>query len=518
MVNPYVASNPVGPHDFAGREEEIRTVMSHVQASRQGHHSNIFVEGEWGIGKTSLLLKLEPSLLEASWVVYTSIQEGREHFERLMRSIFQGILNQATDLWGSDSIPDRSLLEGTDRYIDLLKRMYDAIKERIDHAVILIDNAENASPRTFSQLREVFQNLSIMGCKFMLVASGTRLPIGKPSASNPVSRFFHTIPLGPLSFEDSIEAVRKPLRPTLGFAFTDDGIRQVFERTEGHPYFLKLVCHHVFALAKGEGTVGEEWIAIHWDKIADQLYRAKFANEFDPLPQGERYTLMRASLLPAEEFQRKDLKDVRVRGLKSIEKSIDTYLTRLKGEDRRLLISVGHGRYRFYHRLFREAVRVRALPQMQPPKSDYIQQGRTVLGILEIEDWIRNNVVERLWILDQHFRDRAVQCLEVTSEKTQVRVLMGEDQAWPKTKRLLQQLPERVKGRVEVRAWAASQKKPVPFHLRLLIADEAVVALGHSLDQVGRKATTMTDQGKDRKLLVADYEKWWTDSKTVFPA
>jgi hypothetical protein len=528
MPNPYTPGLPVDPREFAGRDVELQRIAKHADSSRSGRPAHVFVEGEWGIGKTSLLRRLQPTFAEQSWVLLTRVQEDEEdHLDLLMRSIIQDILNQAGSLCSDDILAEQPYLAKMDRLVSHLSRIYEAIRNRFGHVVILIDNAQAASPRTFSQLREAFQDLHQKGCRFMLVASGTELPISDTSARNPVRRFFHTINLKALSLEECVAAVRKPLfylqKLTYGISeedlrgesnhaegsleFTDDGIVAIYEKSEGHPYFLKLICHHVFDIAGGEGTIDEPWLSDHWENIATHLNEAKFDEEFKYLPPGEQNVLLRASVLEREPFRRKDLGSI---------KSIDTYLNRLKTDE--LLRSVSHGEYRFYHPLFRESVRVKALRRrMKPPKSNYLPPGKPVTARFVIEDWIDQNVSKWLWILDQHFRRRAVSILEAVPRGAAIRVLMGNDPAWSRTEKLLKELPLHLRKRVEIRAWPESQENPAPFHIRLLISDTSIVEVGHSLDGVGLKGATMTDQTESRQRLIEEFKSWWDKSQKRFP-
>lgn len=528
MPNPYTPGLPVDPCEFAGREKELQRIAEHAKSSGSGRPANVFVEGEWGIGKTSLLRRLQPSFAEQSWVLLTKIQEDREdHFELLIRSIFQEIINQAGNLC-SDILTEQSLLKGMDRLVHDLAKVYEAIRSRFQHVVILIDNAQAASPRTFTHLREVFQDLHQKGCRFMLVASGTKLPISDTSARNPVRRFFHLIRLSSLSYDDCVAAVRKPLlyrqqltyRSTEDdlqdhagcssevFEFTEDGIGALYEKSEGHPYFLKLACHYVFDVAGGKGTIDRNWLMDHWADIATRLNEAKFDEEFDDLPPGEQQVLLRASLLQTEVFRRKNLDSI---------KSIDTFLNRLKSDE--LLRSVRHGEYQFYHPLFRESVRARAIRRrMKPSKSDYLAPGKPVTARFELEYWMEENVTKWLWILDQHFRGRAVSVLEAVPKDATIRVLMGRDKAWPKTARLLRELPLHVRRHLEIRAWPETQENPVPFHMRLLISEKSVFEMSHSIDGLGKKGATMTGQEQSRQHLVDEFKKWWSLSEQVYPS
>jgi hypothetical protein len=135
-----------------------------------------------------------------------------------------------------------------------------------------------------------------------------------------------------------------------------------------------------------------------------------------------------------------------------------------------------------------------------------------------LEECIAKAARRRLDIIDQHFRGRAVSMLEAVKPGVQVRVLMGEDPAWPRTKRLLEDLDAGLWKRVQVRAWPdKSQGKEVPFHFRCLIGDLEVWKFDHSLDGAGKKKAYLTDDTANRKQHAQDFDSWWKGSGQVFP-
>src|SRR4029077_627827 len=121
----------------------------------------------------------------------------------------------------------------------------------------------------------------------------------------------------------------------------------------------------------------------------------------------------------------------------------------------------------------------------------------------------------RLDILDQHFRGRAVSLLEHVQEKVLVRVLMGQDPAWPRTEKLLEQLRSDVQSRIQIRAWPDAQN--VPWHYRCLIGDREIWKSDHSFDGVGKKKFYLTDASENRDELRAEFDEWWRESKQIFP-
>lgn len=147
-----------------------------------------------------------------------------------------------------------------------------------------------------------------------------------------------------------------------------------------------------------------------------------------------------------------------------------------------------------------------------------VKEKRTALGRDEVEQIIHDLAAKRLDVVDEHFRGRAVSFLESARPGVRIRVLMAPDPAWSKTVRALRELEAGLRGRIEVREWPETEKNPVPWHVRFMVGDRGAWEISHSLDGVGKKATYFTDKSQARQELAADFERWWTGSRVVFPS
>lgn len=513
MPNPYAHGQPADPvREFAGREEELRRVRACVESTRTGNVTNVFVDGEWGIGKTSLLNKLRPELQERGPVISEDLADDPDQARWFYKAIFSELLEIAPRAATEEDFRDLEI--GDSRRIrKLLKVLWTGLHDggpKYEIVVIMLDNLERARPDFLPGVRDVFQRLTQEGARYMLVFAGKHLPTQGAEASDPVGRFFNPrIVLLPLDEEASIEAIRKPVRFLPPFSFTDDAARLIHDRAAGHPYFLKLICHELYDLTDGKVEVNVSKLEELWLELEDRLEVARFGDQFSKLPEGEQLTLLHASML-GPEFEARDLRP-------TIKKSLDTYLSRLL-DKRELLRSPSRGVYRLYHPLFRTYLQGMARERKLKPTLIVVPEGRPVLGREEVEERIAAAARRRLDIVDQHFRGRAVSMLEAVQPGVRVRILMGEDPAWSSTKRLLNDLAGDLKKRIEVRAWPdKSKNRPVPWHYRCLIGDREVWRFDHSLDGAGKKRARFTDDSSDRKQHEQDFERWWRESNQVFP-
>jgi hypothetical protein len=375
--------------------------------------------------------------------------------------------------------------------------------------VLMLDELERAQPDFLSELRDIFQRLGQDGIRYMLLFAGRELPVATSDAADPVRRFFQHVPVDRMSEAECLDAIRRPIQFLPEFTIDEDASRLIFQRTTGHPYFLKKIGHEIFNLADGQGRIDAGWLDKHWVDIEGRLARDKFQGEVDGLPDGERKLLLHASLL-GERFEARTLRG-------ELNKAPDVALKRLS--ERGLLRRPVRGAYEIYHPLFRSYLQVLAEQAEVNSRSrhDYVPEGRPVLGLRRLEEYLTEAADKWLDILDQHFRDDAVSLLEVVRKDVRIRILMGEDPAWTKTKRYLDKLPGSVRGRIEVRAWIARDDRPFPAHVRMILGDRSCWESSHSLGAVGQKATTFTDKTTERRKLRSEFSRWWGESTTIYP-
>jgi hypothetical protein len=294
-----------------------------------------------------------------------------------------------------------------------------------------------------------------------------------------------------------------------GFTIDEDAGRLVYQRTSGHPYFLKKICHEIFNLADGQGDVDVSWLNRRWSAIENRLARDRFRGEVDGLPEAERNVLFLASLLD-EQFQALTLRE-------ELKKAPDVALKRLV--ERELLRRPTRGLYEIYHPLFRDYVRQLA-EQAQVTVSkrhNYVPEGRPALGGQVLEEYLKDSAESWLDILDQHFRDKTVSLLEAVRKGVRIRILTGEEKHWSGAKRNLDRLDGGLRNRIEVRMWDTREGHPFPAHLRWFLGDRKCWECSHSLGEVGRKATTFTDKSTERKQMRSEFERWWQESATIYP-
>ena len=111
-------------------------------------------------------------------------------------------------------------------------------------------------PMGLYDLRGIFQELREYDCRFMLMCTGITTLFSKiRGLSEPLMRFFEHVELKPFTLEETKKAIHLPLqRLKIDLEFGDGVIETIYEKTQGHPYFIMFFAHDVFEY-KQNGTV-----------------------------------------------------------------------------------------------------------------------------------------------------------------------------------------------------------------------------------------------------------------------
>jgi hypothetical protein len=241
MDNPYRIVGPA-QENFVGYDDCILDILNGLQAG----NSYVLLGGRRA-GKTSLLKKLENSLLEAKdqsrkyFPIYMDIQGQDFIKDRLsfFKAMYEVIVKDSeAPSWKEPS-------SGKGVYSHFLEMMQSAaIYLRDIHgsdwtAILLIDELDNLAPRLendqlFQNLRNLFMS-SEFASRLRLVASGVKEMTRLIEHGSPLN-FLEYKYLGVLFEEDAQELMQ------LGFP---DGIpeleKQIFVKTGRHPYLMQAI-------------------------------------------------------------------------------------------------------------------------------------------------------------------------------------------------------------------------------------------------------------------------------------
>ena len=231
--SPFTPGRPVQPEYFIARVNEIKRLNRAIEQAASGRNENIFVTGERGIGKSSLvgfiryLAEKEYNMVGAHCLL-----GGVRTLPELMRVVFQRLLQQCNDKTLFDSLRSifgsfiksvelfgvnveftdnpQQLQVLVDNFLPLMKNIYDKIEKTGRKGLILILDDLNgiASVPEFAEFLKsfvdelaIYQKLPLLMLLVGLSERREDMLKNQPS----VARIFDVVNLPPMSEKESQE-------------------------------------------------------------------------------------------------------------------------------------------------------------------------------------------------------------------------------------------------------------------------------------------------------------------------
>jgi Cdc6-like AAA superfamily ATPase len=327
--NPFRPNSMVNVGMFVGRIDEIRTIEQCLFQAKNGNPQHFLVQGERGIGKSSLLYYVETiasgrqaavsgqrfNFLTAS-VDLGGCQTQVEIIQKIGRGIRtavsarEQIKENAKAFWDwitnweilgvkyhkpDDSI-DPELI--ADELVSMIDAFCRNTAEHLDGILILVDEADrpNADAGLGEFLKLFTERLTRQDCNGVLIGlAGLPTIMQRLRDSHESSpRLFHTMKLAPLEVHERKrvvslglqEAALKNKSPT---SITDDALNLLAELSEGYPHFVQQFSYCAFDHDKndeideddvGEGAYKEGGaLSQLGDKYFNEMYHARISSE-----------------------------------------------------------------------------------------------------------------------------------------------------------------------------------------------------------------------------------------------
>jgi len=363
---------PASPARFIGRHIEIDSFRHALtEGISVGRTSSFAVLGDWGVGKSSLLLKFASICAEPSYgmlAVLVSVSTDLHNYLGLAESLLDKLSETlaATNSTGANlrlevlnwklkrvniggfeldrEAPQFFLRSGS----TLLRHaLTDAWKRFLPQAhiqgvIFFLDDVHNLSgphPQDVAlALRDQFQALAIEGMNYSVCFSArTDYFSTVRSFAEPAVRFYDKIDLGSFSEDETTEYVRTVFGPRAQDA--PRLARWLYEKTLGHPYFLAFISRQLALSAKDSPVGSPERL---WRDISQQLEKDKFCSDLAHVAGRELELLCQLARTAEEECTPRELcgRFQRMHFTRLVEKG--------------LLIRSGRGRYKLYHPLFNQ--------------------------------------------------------------------------------------------------------------------------------------------------------------------
>jgi len=363
---------PAKPEEFVGRKAQIEAFQRALQQGCEtGRTPSFAVLGDWGIGKSSLLLKLSVicaelsyNILPVQFSVAKDLADYRAFAEGLLDTFSETLANSRSSTirvqrelrnWkisrvsvGAFSIdrdaPQFFLSSGS---AILRHALRDAWRRFIrpvgfNGVIFFLDDLHNLTSPTQDaialSLRDQFQSLAVDGINCSVCFSA---PLnyfsGIRSFAEPAVRFYDKVHLEPFTAKETLEYVAAVFGRNI--SNIEPFSEWLHVKTHGHPYFMAFICRHMAELT--HGSLAHNATRDHWPTIFACLENEKFRSDLAQVPETEIQLLRALALQPDDQ--------ITVKGLAAGER---VYFSRLT--ERGLLTRTARGRYKLYHPLFRE--------------------------------------------------------------------------------------------------------------------------------------------------------------------
>ncbi len=365
---------PVSPNEFIGRTDHLDSFTEALQHSTlTGRMASFAILGDWGIGKSSLLLKFAATcsdsafrMLPVTLSVSKDISDYMRFAERLCDRLAHALL-------ASDSLATRLRAEIENwkltrvsvgaLTVDRQSRRYflssgsallqHALLEAWTHfirpayagAIFFLDDLQNLAAPTVQDtaliVRDQFQSFGVEGVNLSVCFTAkSDYFSGIRSFAEPAVRFYNKCMLQPFSPEETGEYVRSV------FGATSLDLQRLAQwlhvKTLGHPYFLAFISRELWKLYQAQGFADATQL---WPVVFRRLEEGKFNADLAQLSQKEVALLHAVALVSQSECSPAPF----------AQKYPHQYFKRLVQAG--LLIRTGRARYRLYHPLFREFLR-----------------------------------------------------------------------------------------------------------------------------------------------------------------
>ena len=360
---------PVKPDEFIGRRPHIDAFAGALRHSAlTGRMPSFAVLGDWGIGKSSLLLKLAATCSEHQLLpVMLSVSKDVSDYMKFAEALCDRL---AHTLLTSDSVAARIRTEIENwkltrvsvgaLTIDRQSRRYfltsgsallrHALVEAWTHfirpayagAIFFLDDLHNLATPTAQDtaliIRDQFQSFGIDGINLSVCFTGKRDYFsGIRSLAEPAVRFYNKCVLETFSVDETVEYTRAVFGST---TLDPQTLAEwLYDKTLGHPYFLAFITREIWSHYHLRPFANAMAL---WPVVFSRLEQGKFNTDLAQLSEKEVALLRAVAQSDYEEFTPAPF----------VQTFPYQYFKRLA--EKGLLIRAGRGRYKLYHPLFRQ--------------------------------------------------------------------------------------------------------------------------------------------------------------------
>ncbi|MCX6327710.1 MAG: AAA family ATPase [Bacteroidia bacterium] len=278
--NPFRPNSIASSDLFQGRKEEMLLIEQSLFQTKNGNPQHFLVEGERGLGKSSLFLMVEQQASgkiplrnseKVNFIVINIELDSTQTFFEILKTIAadfkralserDGIKKLASGVWDFLSNweilgvryhkMDENLIQPYEILNELVVNFERVIKQaqsEIDGILILIDEADRPSEKASlgELIKLLTEKLSKRGCDQVVIGmTGQPGLIAKLKASHESSsRIFSVLTLKPLSDDENKAVVLSGLRKANQInkeqtTIDNEALKLISQLSEGYPHFLQ---------------------------------------------------------------------------------------------------------------------------------------------------------------------------------------------------------------------------------------------------------------------------------------
>jgi AAA ATPase domain len=329
--NPFTPGAGTPPPELAGREavlEQVRVLLGRVKAKRP--EKSMLLTGLRGVGKTVLLNEIERIAREEGYrTILLEAHEGKSLpvlLAPLLRRLFldldriagtgekvrQGLavlkgfvgaikITVGEIELGLDIDSEKGTADSGDLEVDLPSLFIavgEAAQERGVPVALLIDEIQYFNARELSALIMAMHKMQQRQLPVILIGAGLPILPGLIGESKSYAeRLFNFPDIGPLPEQDAYKALQEPVHAE-GVSFDAEALEDIFNLTQGYPYFLQEWGYQAWNYATGT-TISLEVIKEASATVSERLDGNFFRVRFNRLtPSEKRFLRAMAELGP----------------------------------------------------------------------------------------------------------------------------------------------------------------------------------------------------------------------------
>jgi hypothetical protein len=242
--------------EFVGRRKKVMALVNRLRKQRM---QSSYVTGQKRVGKTSLALAVQDLLtreanpeapIEVVYLEYGDYarKDAEATVEALGNAVAQGLLEDVPH----DSRPTNLNFRGSLAPLNQIAQTLSALFPNRKY-VLILDEFDEIHPEMyrFGPLAEAFfSNLRTLSAKkniAVMLVGGENMPFIMGAQGDQLNKFIRE-PLDYFSrseeWEDFCELARQ--RGTVTLNWYDSALNELFNYTNGHPYYTKLLCARIF--------------------------------------------------------------------------------------------------------------------------------------------------------------------------------------------------------------------------------------------------------------------------------